>query len=92
MDIRKIILTLLVFVLIGGAVFMTVEMSTMGAESEKITGEEFALKEENRQLKSMLVEGSSLTSLEKNAEGLGFLKPDYTLYISAKEALTAKLP
>ena len=92
MDIRKIILTILVFGLISGAVFMTVEMSTMGADVEKIASEEFRLKEENRQLKSMLVEGSSLSSLEKNAEGLGYLRPEYTLYISGKEALTAKLP
>ncbi|KKR38252.1 hypothetical protein A2210_02020 [Candidatus Woesebacteria bacterium RIFOXYA1_FULL_40_18] len=92
MDIRKIILIILVFALISGAVLMTVEMSTLGADAERTSNEEVKLKEENRQLKSMLVEGSSLSGLEKNAEGLGYLKPDYTLYISGKEAYAAKLP
>jgi len=71
MDIRKIILIILVFALISGAVLMTVEMSTLGADAERTSNEEVKLKEENRQLKSMLVEGSSLSGLEKNAEGLG---------------------
>ncbi len=92
MDIRKIILTILVFALISGAVFITVEASTMGLDAERIANEEFRLKEETRQLKSLLVEGSSLTKIEENAEDLGFLKPEYTLYISDKEAYVAKLP
>ncbi len=92
MDFRKTILAVFILALIGGGVFMTVEMSTSGGEIEKLQKEESSLKEENRQLKAMLVEDSSLSSLEKNAPSLGFFKPENTLYITDKEVFVAKLP
>ena len=88
----KISLTSLGLLLIAGVVFMTVEMSVVGSEAQLIDNQEIKLAEENRQLKNALVDASALSSLEKNADSLGFVKAQDILYMSGKEVFVAKLP
>jgi len=73
------------------ATFLIVEVASSGAALAKLDNEEAALVSENQYLSDELVRASSLATFEKNAESLGFVKPEKTLYISEKDAV-AKLP
>lgn len=84
-------------ILIAGGIFVAVatllivEVASSGAALAKLDKEEVALASENQYLSDELVRASSLATFEKNAENLGFIKPEKTLYISEKDAV-AKLP
>lgn len=73
------------------ATLSIVEVASSGASLAKLEKEERILGGENQSLSDGLIKASSLTTFETNAQGLGFIKPQETLYISEKEAF-AKLP
>ncbi len=80
-----------VFVLLMGTVFISIEASTFGDKLSRIRKQENLLSESNKNLSDKLVKSSSLTFVEKKAEELGYKRPEKIFYITEKEAV-AKLP
>lgn len=75
----------------GGIVLLTIETVTSGAEIAKLEKEESILADQNRELSENMVQSTSLDSIEKKAEELGFVKPEKFVYIGREEPV-AKLP
>ena len=82
-------LTLAVFVI--SVVVFTIETATSGAALAKLERQEKELVSENAELSTKLVEFSSLTSLERKSQELGFATPQKIIYIGRAEGF-AKLP
>jgi hypothetical protein len=78
-------------IFLATTVFFTIQTATAGATLAKLEQDEKQLREQNRDLKSKLIDSSSLVDLSKKAEQLGFKKPEMVHYLSAEEAV-AKLP
>ena len=72
-------------------VFYTISSAVSGAEISNLENKEVLLKDQNRVYKEEMVVKSSLTSIEKKAMELGFVKPQEVVYIAEKETV-AKLP
>ncbi|OGM02375.1 hypothetical protein A2115_02835 [Candidatus Woesebacteria bacterium GWA1_41_8] len=82
-------LTLALFVV--SVVVFTIETATSGARLAKLEKQERALVQENSELSALLVESSSLTSLETKSSEMGFGIPQKIIYIGSEEGF-AKLP
>jgi len=72
-------------------VFYTISSAVSGAEISNLENKEVLLKDQNRVYKEEMVVKSSLTSIEKKAVELRFVKPQEVVYIAEKETV-AKLP
>lgn len=79
-------------VALASAVILIVEMATSGAELAKLEGEKAALTRTNNEISEDLVKASSLSSIEKSADSLGFIRPTVTLYLSPEGGVAANLP
>ena len=71
-------------------VFLTIELSTVGAELTNLQEQESRLEGENRFLSEEIARSNSLNSFEETAENLGFVKPEKVIYITSDEGI-AKL-
>lgn len=81
----------LIALFLGVEVFMTIEASTSGSEIAALEKQEATLIDANRELSQGLIKGSSLSSVEKSAEEMGFAKPQSVIYLG-KSSSVAKLP
>ncbi len=72
-------------------VFFTIQTVTSSAKLVYLENEELQLIKKNQELNNILIGSSSLTSLAKNAQELGFIKPTQTFY-GEQEKEVAKLP
>lgn len=89
--VKKVVLTFLAIVVLGGFTFITIETATSGAELSVLERKEAILSEENRELKDTIVKDSSLVEMDEKSQDLGFTKPSQIIYINGKEEF-AKLP
>ena len=76
--------------LVSLMVFLTIELSTVGAELTALTEEELLIREQKRNLGEEIARSNSLNSFEVSAESLGFVKPEKVIYIADDEGI-AKL-
>jgi hypothetical protein len=89
--IKKVLLTFLGIIVVGGFTFVTIETATSGAELSALERKESVLAEENRNLKDSIVKDSSLIEIDQKSQELGFTKPSQIIYINGKEEF-AQLP
>ena len=83
--------SLVVGVLICAVVFVTIQTATSGAKLVNLDQVERGLLEENEKIIDKYVQNTSLLSIEKRADELGFIKPHYIFYIP-KTPGVARLP
>lgn len=72
-------------------IFFTIQISTSGAELSDFQREKDRLLQENQDLERQIIRLSSLRNLEKDAESLGFIKPQKVIYIT-EDQVVAKAP
>lgn len=89
---RKTLLTwILLGVFVVVTIFFTIQTATSGATLAQLERDGETVIEENRTLSRQLIYLNSLSSLEKEAKGFGFEKPQKVIYIFEDEAV-AKAP
>jgi len=79
------------FIFAALTVFMTIQSISVSAKLAYLENEEAKLVKENEELNNLLIENSSLSSLAKSAESMGFIKPTSLVY-TQKGQEVAKLP
>jgi len=89
--IKSPIIWVVVGIFIVFNIFFTIQISTSGAELSDLQDEKERLIEENQALEREIVKNSSLRNLEKDADTLGFIKPQKVIYIT-EEQVVAKAP
>lgn len=87
----KKLLWTLCFILITVHVILALPTASSGATLVELERKEAELVKKNRELKDELVQSSSLFQLGENAQNLGFIKSEVTVYIDSGEVV-AKLP
>ena len=88
---KKKLLLVLVFLLASFHIVLALQTITSGAQLASLEQEEEKLVSKNKNLTYQLVNAYSLFQLREKAEGLGYMKPGSTLYLS-NEDVFAKLP
>lgn len=68
-------------------VFVTLAASTSGAEITRLESVEDELSRKNQEYSERIVEATSLINIGKNAEKLGFIKPEKIVYISSQDSV-----
>ncbi len=79
----------LCIIVFAGTIFFAVDSATSGAEISKLQDQKVDLEKRNRELSQELIKSSSVSALEPGAEGLGFAKPEKTVYLTIEEASSA---
>ncbi len=74
-----------------GTVFFAIEAATSSSEVASLEKKEAILIQENQDLSDKIIEASSLSSVEKRAPGLNFVKPEKIVYLGPEETI-AKVP
>lgn len=72
-------------------IYFTIQTSASGARISQLEEEESRIIQENQRLAGELIELNSLKNLEKEAEDLGFAKPEKIIYITDDDTV-AKVP
>ena len=72
-------------------IYFAIQTSASGATISQLEEEESRIIQENQRLAGELIELNSLKDLEKEAEDLGFAKPEKIIYIT-DDATVAKVP
>jgi cell division protein FtsL len=83
---RSGFLWILVFVLLGVHVLFAVDNSSTGVKIALLEEEIHKLEEENENLSKDLLNTTSLTKLNENAESLGYLKIEKAIYLQTGQA------
>ncbi len=73
------------------SIFFTIQTSAYGATLASLEKQSQELKDKNEELKSKMVQSSSLSLIQDRTEELGFIKPSKVLYITNEETV-AKIP
>ncbi|MFV1917696.1 MAG: hypothetical protein ACC618_04430 [Patescibacteria group bacterium] len=76
---------------VGASVFLTIYSSTSGARLSQLEEKENVITEEIQDTKREIIDLNSLSSLEIEAEALGFIKPKNLIYIIPDDTV-AKVP
>jgi cell division protein FtsL len=79
------------FIFAALTVFLAIQSISVSAKLAYLETEEVKLTKSNEELNNILIENSSLTSLSKSAESMGFTKPTRLVY-TEKGQEVAKLP
>lgn len=80
-----VVVLLVVFII--ATVYTTIKTSSLGAILVDLESKEKELLSENANLSDSLVHLSSMTSIEKKAEDLGFVKPQNVIYLGKQESV-----
>ena len=81
----KKISTVLLIILFVISIALAIDISTEGDVLAKLENTEASLLESNRQLSQSLAQESSLTSLIKEAQALGYVEPADIVYLGHQE-------
>ena len=74
-------------IFIIATVYTTIKTSSLGTTLVDLESKEKELISENANLADSLVHLSSMTSIEKKAEDLGFVKPQNVIYLGKQESV-----
>lgn len=88
---RKVIFWLIAVFFVVSQIYFTIQMSAVGAYLVSFENKEKELMKESQKISEELIFETSLTRAEQKSNGLGFVKPEMTIYIKEDEAV-AKLP
>jgi hypothetical protein len=82
---RRGILWIFTVLFIALQVLFAVQTTTSGANLANLEKVEEILIDKNHELTSELVKSTSLKQIGKKAEGLGFFKPENTIYLNTED-------
>ncbi len=71
----------IVFILFVATVFFAIKSSSQGANLVVLENKAVELEAQNQEIKDKIVASTSLTKIEKNADGLGMVKPEKFMYL-----------
>ncbi len=76
-------------ILIVIQIFFAIQTSTFGAELSSLEYQQSEIKKQTEELKSSLVEKSSLTTTDYKAESLGFMSPKHVVFLEYDNAVAS---
>jgi hypothetical protein len=82
LSIKGVSVWMIIGAIVALQVVFTIQSSTLGATLADIEAKEKEILEENQRLTSEVVDSTSLSKIEKKTDELGFVKPEYNLYIN----------
>ena len=80
---------LVLAVLVIVQVFFTIQTSAMGAELSMYEHKSIEFTKENQELKTALVNQSSLSETQTKADELGYARPSTVVFVKEKQPVTA---
>lgn len=87
------LITVVLLALLGAVtVFNAIEQAAKGAELVYLEQKADRLIEENKDLNSKLVAGSSLSKVSVKANEVGMVKPENIMYLTSEAQAVAQLP
>lgn len=81
-----------IFVMLAGNIFMTIDVATSGSEISSLENQVASLNLRNRELNAQVIKYSSVAGVDGESQGLGFDKPEKTVYLTPDHGFFAKLP
>jgi len=81
-SVKKSFVWIVIGFLISLQVLFTIQTSTLGAEYRDIENKKMILEDDNQRLMAEMVGNTSLSQLKQNSEELGYVDPQYNLYIN----------